>query len=93
MIDKASPAGWVIQVTIPAPTAPSSQDGERWKGPQMVGAPSFEYCNVAIESPDKAVEATRKYLGKSKADACTVRRLASAEVAALGLKDGEVKPA
>jgi|SoiMethySBSTD1v2_1073268.scaffolds.fasta_scaffold306738_3 hypothetical protein len=64
----------------------------------MLGAPSFEYCNVAIASPDKAVEATRKYLGKVKdgagaVDASTVRKLSSAEVAALGLKAGEVKPA
>src|SRR5262245_27805177 len=98
MTDKASPAGWVVQVTIPAPTAPSSQEGAWWKGPQVLGAPSFEYCNVAIASPDKAVEATRKYLGKAKADkgvvdARTVRKLSSAEVAALGLKAGGVRPA
>ena len=98
MTDKASPAGWVVQVTIPAPTAPSTQEGARWKGPQMLGAPSFEYCNVAIASPDKAVEATRKYLAGAKADAgvvnaCTVRELSPAEVAALGLKAGEVRPA
>ena len=64
----------------------------------MLGAPSFEYFNVAIASPDKAVEATTKYLAKGKVDAddvdaSTVRKLSSAEIAALGLKAGEVKPA
>ena len=74
MTDKASPAGWVVQVTIPAPAAPSSQEGGRWNGPQMLGAPSFEYCNVAIASPDKAVEATRKCLGKSRAPSGSCRQ-------------------
>jgi hypothetical protein len=51
----------------------------------------FEYFNVAIASPDKAVEATTKYLAKGKVDAehvaaSTARELSSAEVAALRLK-------
>ena len=40
----------------------------------MLGAPSFEYCNVAIASPDKAVEATRKCLGKSRAPSGSCRQ-------------------
>ena len=62
MTAKASPAGWVVQVTIPAPTAPPAQEDAQWKGPQMLDAPSFEYFNVAIVDPNKAIEATAKYL-------------------------------
>ena len=97
MIDKASPAGWVVQVTI-ASSPPPSKEGAQWIGDKMPGAPSFEYFNVAIANADKAVEATTKYLAKGKVDAehvdaSTVRGLSSAEVAALRLKAGEVKPA
>jgi hypothetical protein len=61
------------------------------------GAPSFKYFNVAIAAPDKAMEATTKYLAKD-ADAkagemSVVRKLSSGEIAALSLKAGEVKPA
>ena len=96
MTDKASPAGWVVQVTVLAPIAPASQ--ERWIGPKMLDAPSFQYYNVAISNPDRAVEATANYVAKGKADAAdvaanTVRQLSSAEVAALGLEAGEAKPA
>jgi hypothetical protein len=98
MTDKASPAGWVVQVTMAAPPPPPSKKGARWVGGNMPDAPSFEYFNVAIANPGEAVEATTKYLAKIKADvgdgdASTVRQLSSAEVAALGLKSGEVKPA
>jgi hypothetical protein len=94
MTDKASPAGWVVQVTIPAPP----QEDTRWTAARMSRAPSHKYYNVAIANPDKAIEATTKYLAKINADAGdddprTVRELSSAEVAALGLKAGEVKPA
>jgi fructose-specific component phosphotransferase system IIB-like protein len=98
MTAKASPAGWVVQVTVPAPPTLPSAEGTRWIGPDLLGAPSFHYYNVAIADPNKAVEATRKYLAKAKADAdeikaATVRELSSAEVASLSLKAGEVKPA
>ena len=64
----------------------------------MLDAPSFQYYNVAVSNPEKAVEATTNYLAKGKADAAdvaasTVRKLSSAEVAALGLGAGEAKPA
>ena len=63
----------------------------------LVSAPSFEYFNVAIAAPDKAMEAATKYLAKG-ADAkagemSVVRKLSSGEIAALRLKAGEVKPA
>ena len=98
MTAKASPEGWVVQVTVPAPPTPPSADSTRWIGPNLLGAPSFHYYNVAIADPSKAIEATTKYLAKAKADAdeikaTTVRGLSSAEVATLGLKTGEVKPA
>ena len=98
MTAKAPPAGWVVQVTIASSPVPPAKEGAQWIGEKMPGAPSFEYFNVAIASPDKAVEATTKYLAKGKVDAehvdaSTVRELSSAEVAALRLKAGEVKPA
>jgi len=69
MIDKASPAGWVVQVTI---AASPLKGGAQWIGDKMPGAPSFEYFNVGIAGPDKAVEATTKYLAKGKVAAGTV---------------------
>ena len=97
MTDKASPAGWVVQVTI-ASSPPQSKEGAQWIGDKMPAAPSFEYFNVAIANPDKAIEATTKYLAKRKVGPeavapSTVRELSSAEVAALRLQAGEVKPA
>ena len=63
----------------------------------LVSAPSFEYFNVAIAAPDKAMEATTKHMAKgaeAKAgEMSVVRKLSSGEIAALRLKAGEVKPA
>ena len=100
MTEKTLPAGWVVQVTVPAPLSPPKPEGTRWIGPAMLAAPSFQYFNVAIAAPAKAIEATAKHLakGESKVEAkdgetrC-VRRLSAAEIAALSLKTGEVKPA
>jgi len=96
MTDKAPPAGWVVQVTILAPIAPASQ--ERWIGPKLSDAPSFQYYNVAVSNPNKAIEATANYVAKGKADAAdvaanTVRELSPAEIAVLGLEAGEARPA
>ena len=96
MTDKTSPAGWVVQVTILAPVAPASL--ERWIGPKMLDAPSFQYYNVAVSNPNKAIEATANYVAKGKADAAdvaanTVRELSPAEIAVLGLEAGEARPA
>ena len=98
MTAKTPPAGWVVQVTVPAPPTSPSTENVPWIGPVVFGAPSFQYYNVAIASPDKAVEAATKYLAKGKAntegvDASTVRELSSAEIAALRLKAGDVAPA
>jgi hypothetical protein len=94
MSAKAPPAGWVVQATIATPPA---LDDAKWVGDKMPSAPTFEYFNVAIADPNKAVEATAKYLAKAKVDTegglSAVRELSSAEVSALLLKAGEVKPA
>ena len=98
MTDKASPAGWVVQSNYRRTSRPPSKEGARWVVDKMPGAPSFEYFNAAIANPGQALDATKKYLAKVKADvgigdASTVRQLSSAEVDALRLKAGEVKPA
>ena len=96
MNQKAHPAGWVVQVTIPAPIAPPRADGSRWIGAVALSAPSFQYYNVAIAAPKNAIEATTKHLAKAEAkdgEMSVVRALSSAEIAALSLKAGEVRPA
>ena len=94
MTDKTSPAGWVVQVTVPAPLAAPGSEATKWLGPVVLAAPSFQYYNVAIAAPGKAVEATTKQLDKGKeGDTRAVRGLSAAEIAALNLKAGEVKPA
>ena len=63
----------------------------------LVGTPSFKYFNVAIAAPDKAMEATTKYLAKgadaNAGEVSVARKLSSGEIAALSLKAGEVRPA
>jgi hypothetical protein len=63
----------------------------------LVSAPSFEYFNVAIAAPAKAMEATTKHLAEGakpkSGEMSVVRELSSVEIAALRLKAGEVKPA
>jgi len=94
MTDKTPPAGWVVQVTVPAPIAPPSAGGTRWLGPVVLAAPSFQYFNVAIAAANKAVEATGKHLAKAKHDDTrVVRGLSAAEITALNLNAGDVKPA
>lgn len=98
MSNKPTPVGWVVQVTIPAPPAPPRADGTRWIGAVALSAPSFQYYNVAIAAPGSAIEATTKHLAKAKGETkdgemCVVRGLSSAEIAALSLKAGEVRPA
>jgi hypothetical protein len=96
MTEKTPPAGWVVQVTIPAPPAPPRADGTRWIGAVVLGAPSFQYFNVAIAVPNSAIEATTKHLAKTDAadgEKRVVRGLSAGEIAALRLKAGEVRPA
>ena len=93
MTAKSPPAGWVVQVTIPALPTPSTT---RWIGPVGLGAPSFQYFNVAIADAHKATEATGKHLAMRDDDERrirAVRQLSVAEIAALSLNPGEVKPA
>jgi hypothetical protein len=97
MTDKASPAGWVAQVTIPGKPDVRLADAP-WRPPIMAaGAPLFQYFNVAISAPDKAIEATAKHLENSPEaetwEISVVRKLSAAEIAALSLEAGEVKPA
>jgi hypothetical protein len=96
MIQKTSPAGWVVQVSISAPPTPPRADGTRWIGADVMGAPSFQYYNVAIAAPSNALEATAKHLAAANAadgEKSVVRELSAGEIAALKLKAGEVKPA
>ena len=96
MTNKTPPAGWVVQVTIPAPPSPPRADGSRWIGAVALSAPSFEYYNVAVAAPANAIAATTKHVAKAEAkngEMCVVRGLSAAEIAALSLKVGEVRPA
>jgi hypothetical protein len=97
MIDKSIPAGWVVQVAIPAKSEARQADAP-WRPPVMlVSATTFEYFNVAIAAADKAMAATTNHLAQSaepKAGVMSVvRKLSSGEIAALSLQAGEVKPA
>lgn len=60
----------------------------------MMGAPSFQYFNVAIADAKKAVEAARKHSGcDDDATIGAVRALSSAEIATIPLSSGQVKRA
>jgi len=78
-MDKASPAGWVIQIMTPGHAG---------------AAPTFRYFNVAIVDAKIAVEATVEHVtAKSAANVSPVRPLSAQEIAVLRLKAGAVKPA
>jgi hypothetical protein len=98
MIEKASAAGWVVQVTIPAPHASPSETGVKWIGRAWPSAPSFQYYNVAIATPEGATEAATAYHARATADAAVdntrvVRELSPAEIGVLRLSAGEVRAA
>jgi hypothetical protein len=90
MNDNTNPAGWVVQIIIPAQTATRGDD---WIGEVLPDAPLFRYFNTAIALAGKAVEVAKQFAGAENREARAIRALSSGEVAALGLKDGEVKPA
>jgi hypothetical protein len=91
MTDKAPPAGWVVQVTIPA-QAPLAPPSGQWIGPVVPSAPSFKYFNVAIADPDMAVEATSRQSAEAEPrETRVVRELSSREIDALSLKAGELR--
>jgi len=94
MTGKTTPAGWVVQLTIPAHITPTRADGTSWIGPAILGAPSLQYFNVAIADAEMAVEATRKHSGSdSGVIVGVVRALSAAEVASIPLSVGEVRRA
>ena len=94
MSDKATPAGWVVQLTLPAPISPTRADGTPWIGPAILGAPSLQYFNVAIADAEMAMEATRKHSGSdSGVIVGVVRTMSAAEVASIPLSVGEVRRA
>jgi len=94
MSDKTTPAGWVVQLTLPAHITPARPDGAPWIGPAILGAPSLQYFNVAIADAEMAVEATRKHSGSdSGVIVGVVRALSAAEVASIPLSVGEVRRA
>ena len=92
MTEQAPETGWVVQVTIPAP--PRLPDS-RWHVAPGRDPPSFLYFNVAIADAVKAAAATVKQLaGPDKnREVRVVRGLSLAELAALNLTAGQVKPA
>jgi hypothetical protein len=93
MPDKASPAGWIVQVTVLAVVKPRAH-GTYSREARLLDAPTFRYFNVAVAEAEKAVEATRKHsAGADEGETCVARRLSSEEIAALRLKPGEVRPA
>jgi hypothetical protein len=94
MRGETTPAGWVVQLTIPAHASPTRADGTPWIGPAILGAPSFEYFNVAIADAEMAMEATRKHSGSDGGVIVgVVRALSAAEVASIPLSVGEVRRA
>jgi hypothetical protein len=94
MRDATTLAGWVVQLTISAHTTPTRADGTPWIGPAILSAPSFQYFNVAITDPEKAMEATRKHSGSDSGVIIgVVRSLSAAEIAAIPLSEGEVRRA
>jgi hypothetical protein len=84
MLDKPPPAGWVVQIVIPA------QSGE-WIGATLPDAPLFKYFNAAIAVAGRAIEAARQLAAAGEGS--VVRALTLGELASLGLQPGEVKPA
>jgi hypothetical protein len=92
MIDKAPPAGWVVQVITPG--QPSSIPSPSNRLSALIGPPSFKYFNVAVATAEAAIAAAIKHLAHPQhPETSVVRALSSGEIAALGLTAGDVKPA
>ena len=92
MTEQAPETGWVVEVTIPAPPRLPNSGCRVHPGRDP---PSFIYFNVAIADAVKAIAATVKHLAKSDEtrEMRVVRGLSVAEIAALSLTGGQVKPA
>jgi hypothetical protein len=92
MNQNTAAAGWVVQLTIPGVPKPPVE-GAKWR-PAETTAPTFQFFNVAIGAPDKAVEAARAKAGASEEAAMrVVRALSRAEIDSIKLRTGEAKPA
>jgi hypothetical protein len=91
MIEKPSPAGWVVQVTTQG--KPSLTPSATGRLSSILGAPSFQYFNVAIAGDLKAVEAVSRLADAEGKESSVVRGLSVQELDALSLKAGEIKPA
>jgi hypothetical protein len=84
-MDSQEIAGWVVQVTIPAPKQ------ERQGIP---ASPTFQFFNVAVPLPEGAIEAARKKINApSDASLRVVRALSASEISFIRLRGGETKPA
>lgn len=90
-MDKPLPAGWVIRLLTPAPTATQRTRG----GMLITESPSERYFNAAVANPDGAIAAATKHIGfVPEAGMLTiVRRLSEPELATLKIGIGEVQPA
>jgi hypothetical protein len=77
MSDKASQAGWVVEVTRPAAGSEPSQT---------------TYFDVAIRTAAEAVAVATRKSGIVGATGRTVRPLSYDEIEFIGLKVGEVRP-
>jgi len=85
MIGKKLAAGWVVQLTL--------RQFDPNVEPDMQVS-NFQFFNVAITAPDKAIEAARKKAGApTDAPMRIVRELSHQEIAALRLHAGHVKAA
>jgi hypothetical protein len=92
MSDKESPAGWVVQVTIPGKA--SSVRAPSGYLSTVLAAPTFKYFNVAVATAEAAMAATTKHLDDpERPETSVVRALSLREIAALRLTAGSVKPA
>jgi hypothetical protein len=88
MSDKTPPAGWAVQIVIPAQSATR---GAEWIGATLPDAPSFKYFNAAVAEAGKAIAAAIQLAAAGEGS--VVRALSLAEIASIGLQPGEVKPA
>jgi hypothetical protein len=92
MSNKELPAGWVVEVTTPG--QPSTVPLPSGRLSAILGAPSFNYFNVAIAAAEAAIAATTKHLADPQhRETNVVRALSSREIDTLGLTAGEVRPA
>jgi hypothetical protein len=91
MTEKAPPAGWVVQVTTQG--KPSLTPSATGRLSSILGAPSFQYFNVAIAGAVKAVEAVSALADAEGKEARVVRGLTPEELAVLSLQVGDIKPA